>query len=261
MASDAFNTGQSNVNSAANQGKSAISAFDPSSYAKTTMSGLNDIIGGQNNTQNDYLSAFKNQIATQPSATDYYNLGMNKFNVQPLQQQANDLGNAMLTTPNTNLNAAKGFNYDAGQVAQKNTQDLERLAPSAQAAQNNATAAQGNAMNFANMGMQQNNMNLLPIQEQGQYLMQQYAAQQTGWTTASQAQLQALQDKMDQGVALSADEMQSYSQLSQSEQSYQAALASANATVNAAKVNNQFQTLSPSQTLVNTANGGYQKFR
>lgn len=269
--STANQTGTQNVNNAANSGQSAINSFDPSNYATNTMSGLNGIIGGQNNTQNDYLSAFKNQIASQPTTTQAYQQGQQIYNVQPLQNQANQLTNAVLQAPINDVNAAKGFNYDNTQVQQKQDQDLAYLTPQANAAQNNANTAQQNATNYANLQYEQNQMNILPEQEQGQYLMQQYAAQQTGWTAASQAQLSSLQDKMDQGVTLSADEMQQYTALTQSEQNYQAALTSANAqitaaqtganaTVNAAKVNNQFQTIAPASTLVNTSNGGYQTF-
>lgn len=261
MASDIYNTGQSNVTGAYNKGQDSINSFNPGDWAKQTQAGYGNLYDSQNKTQNDYITAFKNQISGQPSASDYYNQGMQKFNVQPLQDTSNQLNNVVLNTPNSNLDAAKGFNYDNNQVQQKTSQDLQRLAPAAQAAQNNASTAQGNAMDYANMGVQQNQMNLLPLQEQGQYLMDSYARQQSGFTTTQQSQLQALQAKMQSGVQLSADEMSAFSQLTSAEASYQSSLATANASVKAAQIGQQYQTLSPSQTLVNTANGNFQKFR
>lgn len=250
-----YQQGVSDVQNANQSGQNAINSFDPSNYANNTMSGLNGIIGGQNNTQNQYQQAFKNQIMSQPSTTQAYQTGQQIYNVQPLQNEANQLGNAVLQAPINDVNAAKGFNYDQNQVNQKQTQDLEYLTPQANAAENNANTAQQNATNYANLQYEQNNMNLLPYQEQGQYLMQQFAAQMTGWTTASAQQLSALQDKMDQGVTLSADEMQQYATLTSAEQNYQGALAQANATVNAAQLNNNYKVLSPSQGLYDASTG------
>jgi len=251
---DPVPAGTTNVNNAAASGNAAINAFDPSNYANTTMSGLNTIIGGQNNTQNSYQNAFINQIASQPSTTQAYQTGMKLYNVQPLQNEANALTNQVLQAPIQDVNAAKGFNYDQNQVGQKQTQDLEYLSPQANAAQNNATTAQSNATNYANLQYEQNQMNILPMEEQGQYLMQQYAAQQTGWTTAQAQQLSALQAKMDAGEQLSASEMQSYATLTQAEASYQGTLAQANAQVQAAQLNNQYKTVGQNQNLVNTQN-------
>lgn len=236
MASDIYNTGQSNVTGAYNAGNSAVNSFNPNDWQQQTNSGLSGIKNSQDATQNDYITQFKNQIANQPSATDYYNQGMQKFNVQGLQDTSNNLNNAILQAPNSNIDAAKGFNYDNNQIQQKTSQDLQRLAPAAQAAQNNATTAQGNAMNFTQNGIAQNNMNLLPLQEQGQYLMDSYARQQSGFTTTQQAQLTALQAKMQSGVQLSSDEMAAFSQLTGAEATYQSALASANASVKSAQI-------------------------
>jgi len=249
MASDIYNTGSGNVGNAANAGNSAIGSFDPNAWASNTQGGLKDLWNQQGSTQNQYMSAYKNAISSNPTAQDYYNQGMDKFNVQPLQNTANSLNNAMLQAPNSNLQAARGFNVDQNQIDQKTSQDLQRLGPAAQAAQNNATTAQGNALAYQNAGLQQNATNLLPIQQQGQYLMDSYARQQSGFTTVAQQQLQSLQDKMNQGVALSSAEMQAYTSLASSEQSYQASLASSAASVKSAQINNNFKTLNPSQGL------------
>lgn len=205
------------------------------------MAGLNGVTGSQDKTQNSYIDAFKNQIASQPSTTQAYQTGQQIYNVQPLQDTANALTNTMLNTPNNNLNASRGFNVDAGQISQQNSQDLQRLAPAQQAAQNNATTAQQNATNYANLQYEQNQMNILPEQQQQAYLMQQYAAQQTGWTTAQADQLSALQAKMTQGVALSAAEQQSYASLANAEASYQGAIQAAQTTANASMANAKTQ--------------------
>ena len=248
MASDAFNNGQTNINSAANSGSNAIGSFDPNAWAGNTQSGLNSLWNSQGTLQNDYLTAYKNAISSNPSVTDLYTKANDIFNVPALQQTSNTLNNAMLTAPNSNLNAARGFNYDQNQIDQKTSQDLQRLGPSAVAAERNANTAEGNAANYVTSGIAQNNFNLLPIQEQGQYLMDFYARQQSGFTTTAQSQLQALQAKMEAGEQLSASEMSAYATLSSAEASYQGA-------VKAAQLNNNFKVLSPSQGLYSANTG------
>jgi hypothetical protein len=243
MASDIFNTGQTNVNNAAGSGSSAIGSFDPNAWNSSTQSGLNNITSSQAAGNQGLVDAFKTQISSQPSATDYYNQGRNLFNVQGLQDTSNNLNSAMLNTPNSNLASAKGFNFDENQVQQKNSQDLQRLAPAATAAQGYANTAQGNAISFANNGIQQNQMNLIPLTAAQQMQSDLYARQQSGFSQTSQATLASLQAKMTQGVSLSNQEMASYSQLTAAEASYQGSLATANATVKSAQTTAQNQIL------------------
>jgi hypothetical protein len=245
-------TGQANVNNAAGSGSNAIGAFDPNSWQTSTQSGLNNITSQQSQGNQDLVNAFKNQISSQPSATDYYNQGMTAFNVQGLQNTANTLNNAVLQAPISNVNAAKGFNYDNNQVQQKTSQDLQYLTPQANAAQNNATTAQQNAIAYQNAGLQQNQMNLIPLQTAQTQQAQLYAQQYSGFTATAQAQLSALQDKMNQGVALSTAEMSAYASLTSSEQAYQSSLATANAGVQQAQIKNQYLNPVAGSYIVNT---------
>lgn len=252
MASDIYNTGKANVDSAANSGSSAINSFDPSGWAASTQNGLTNLWGNQNKTQNDYIQAFKDTIASNPSVTDLYGKANEIFNVPQLQQTANTLNNAVLKAPISNVEAAKGFNVDQNQVDQKTAQDLYYLSPQANAAQANANTAEGNASNFVQAGIAQNNFNLLPIQEQGQYLMDAYARQQSGFTTTAQAQLQALQAKMEAGERLSEAEMSAYTQLASSESAYQQAIIGQQTSLGVERLKNQYIPLTAGQTLVNT---------
>ena len=257
MASDIYNTGQTNVNNAAGSGSSAIGSFDPNAWNSSTQSGLNNITSSQAAGNQGLVDAFKTQISSQPSATDYYNQGRNLFNVQGLQDTSNNLNSAMLNTPNSNLASAKGFNFDENQVQQKNSQDLQRLAPAATAAGNIATTAQGNAINFANNGIQQNQMNLIPLTAAQQMQSDLYARQQSGFSATSQAQLKSLQDKMDQGVALSTSEMSAYASLTTAEASYQGTLATAAATIKAQQIQSSNMAIPQGGTYYNPSTSGY----
>lgn len=261
MASDIYNNGMNNVQGAYNTGKDAVGNFNPTDWAQQTQGGLKSLWNDQNSTQNQYINAFKNQIMSQPSATSLYKTGNDMFNVTGLQNTSNQLNNTILNTPNSNLDAAKGFNYDNNQVAQKTSQDLQRLAPAAAAAQANANTAAGNAANYVANGMAQNQYELQPTLQQGNYLMDSYARQQTGFTTTQQSQLDALKQKMMSGVQLSSDEMAAFSSLSNAESSYQSALTSANTELQKQKIVSQNQILPQGATYLNVStNKAYNPF-
>ena len=253
--SDIYTTGSQNVDKAYKSGTDAVGSFDPNAWQTATSTGLGALKTSQDQQQGDYQTAFKNQILSQPSMTDAYTTGRSMYNVDNLQNTSNQLNNAMITAPQSNLDAAKGFNYDANQVGQKTSQDLQRLSPLAVAAQNNANTANQNAQGYVTQQQTQNQYELQPTIEQGQYLMDAFARQQTGFTTTQQSQLQALTDKMKAGQQLSSDEMSAYSQLASAESSYQSAMASANAQVKAAQLNNNYKTLNPSQGLYDASTG------
>lgn len=253
--SDIYDSGMGKVKSAFDSGKDAIGSFNPNDWQQQTQKGYGDLWSKQGQTQDAYVNAFKNQIMSQPSATNLYDKANNAFNVPALQNTANQLNNTMLTAPNNNLDAARGFNYDQNQVNQKTSQDLQRLAPAAAAAQNNANTAMANAGNYVQAGMAQNQYELQPMQQQGQYLMDSYARQQSGFTQTQQSQLDGLKQKMMSGVQLASDEMAAFTSLSQAESSYQASMNTAQKQLQAVQLGQQYQTLSPGQTLINTLTG------
>lgn len=256
--SDPNAQGTQNVQNAANSGNSAINSFDPNAWQSSTQSGLNGITASQTAGNQALVNAFSKQIASQPSATQALQTGQGIYNVQPLQNTANALNNAVLQAPNSNLNAAKGFNYDQNQVDQKTSQDLQRLTPQANAAQNNATTAQNNALAYQSAQLSQNATNLIPLQTAQTQQAQLYAQQYSGFTATSQAQLASLQAKMTAGEQLSAAEMQSYASLTAQESAYQQNLATANAAIQQSQLKNQYQTVPAGQTLVNTFTGNSQ---
>lgn len=253
MASDEFNTGVSNVNSANSQGQSAIGSFDPNAWKSNTQSGLDKITSSQASGNEDLVNAFKTQIASQPSNTAAYTTANTMFNVPGLQNMANTLNNTILNTPNSNLNAARGFNFDQNQIDQKTSQDLQRLAPAAAAATTNANTASTNAGNYVTAQMNQNQMNMTPLQVKQQAQADLYARQYSGFTATAEAQLTALQQKMQSGVQLSTAEMAAYQGLTSSEQQYKSSIASNQAAIEQANIGNQYKIVG--NNLVNTQNG------
>lgn len=217
--------GNQQIGNAANNGRSAINSFDPTSIAANNANQQGSLYGAngsQTGQMNDYMNMYKQSILNNPTATDLYSTANDKFNIPQLQETSNALNNAVLTAPQTNLDNAKGFNYDSNQVAAKNNLDLGRLTPLAIAAQNNANTAQSNASNYVTAGLSQNATNLLPTQAYGTLLGSELGYQATGLNQNQHDTLNALVSKMQAGEQLSASEMAAYEALSQAEENAQA---------------------------------------
>ncbi len=249
------NFAKSVADNANKTGQNAINAFDPTSSQNNFLSSYNSMNAGQQAGSQNYTDQYAKAVANNPTVGSLYTQANQNFNVPGLMQQSNQLNNAMLTDPQQNINAAKGFNYDANQVGQQTTQDLARLSPLAQAATNSAQTAQTLAGQQVAAGQAQNAQNLLPIQSQQQFVLQQQANQAQAYITANQSTMTALQAKMDAGIQLSAQESQQYQAMLQAQATVQSAQVGASAGVQEAQLNNQYKVLSPSQGLFAASTG------
>jgi hypothetical protein len=254
MALDTTNA-TNQATTAINNGNNATNNFDPNATANTITNSGNALNSSQTGTINDFINSYQNTVNAQPNlAQTYASLGQ-QYNIPQLENQATYLNNQVLKTPQNNLNLANGFNYSQGQVDQKTNQDLTKLQPLASA----ATTAFQNAQNLVNQGVTaqqtQNAYALLPTQAQQAMLSDQLTRQETNWTTANEALYNGLVAKMQSGVALSSAELQEAGQLAQAQASYQSAVASAQATENAATIGNNFITTAAGSITKNSNNG------
>lgn len=244
------------ANNATQTGQNATNSFDPTASQNNFLSSYNAANATQQNQSQNYQQQYAQAVASNPTVSQLYQQGNAQYNVPGLMSNANQLNNAVLQDPQQNVNAAKGFNYDANQVGQQTDQDLARLDPLAQAATNSAQNAQTLAGQYVAAGQAQNAQNLLPIQSQQQFLLQQQANQAQAYITANQSTMDALTAKMNAGVQLSATEMGQYNALIQAQAAVQSAQTTANATVQAAQIGQTYQTVNPSQTIYDTQTGG-----
>ena len=247
--------GNSVAANARSLGQNALNAFDPSATGNKIASGFSNLFGGQQNEQQKYIDAYKASIAQNPSATQLYEQANQKYQIPTLASNANYLQNQILQTPQQQLQMARGFNVDQNQVNNAVNQQLTRLSPLASSATNNLNTAMGLAQGEVQAGMEQNAINLLPVQKQGEMMSDLWAREASGFTTAAQAELQGLIAKMQSGVALSQSEMERANALANAQVSYQNAITAANASQNVAKIGAQNVTLSPGSTYLNTATG------
>ena len=265
-----YNTYDDTYNQGVATGNQAIQGFDPTSSANSVRGGYNNLFGSQvgaggptNST--DYAKLYADTIAKNPTATQLYSTANDIFNVPNLQNNATRLNNAVTNEVPNAYNLARGFDYGDAQVQNKINTDLRFMSPQANAAQANANTAAGLASQWVNQGMTQNQINLLPVQQQGQMLNDAMARQSSGFDIAAQNELQGLVSKMNAGVTLSANEINRANELMKASQAYNQAIEVANigkqSAMGVAQIGNQYRTVPAGQTLVNTFNGGTYRAR
>jgi hypothetical protein len=245
MADSTNDYGNSIADSAISNGNKAVNSFDPAGNANSQRTDWGTLFDTQNNTQNDFLNSYNAKIASQPSLSDSYAKYGAANNLTGLGNQANTLNNAVLQTPQQNLDLAKGFNYNQNQVNQKTTQDLTKLQPLATAATNNFQTAQNLTNQQVGYQQTQNQYELQPLQAEQAMTTDAFARQMTGYTQANDLELQGLMSKMNAGVTLTSAELSRANTLATAQASYQS-------TIDAANINQKYKTLNPSQQLVNT---------
>lgn len=244
--------GNSIASSAIDQGKSAINSFDPSAKASYQQGNTNTLFNTQNKQTQDYIGKYSAAVAANPKVTDLYNQGNELFNVPGLAKTANYLQNQVTNAIPDAYTGARG--YDIGSTAINNgvASKLAYLNPQSNAATNNLNTAQGLAGQYVQAGQAQNAQNLLPVQAEQANLLQEQASQATGWNQAAKSEFDGLVAKMQSGVELSKAELDRANVLAAQQTSYENAITSANATVNAAKIGAQYQKVDKGQNLIDT---------
>lgn len=252
-------TAQNSINNATNAGNSAINSFDPTQTAGAQQQNTNNLFNTQQGQTQNYVNQYQQAVANNPSVTALYNQGNEKFNVPGLTNVNQYYQNKVAGVVPNSYQAAKGYDIDATDLANSQAQAMSYLGPQANQAQSNLNAAQGLAQGFVQAGQAQNAQNLLPIQAEQQNLLQQQAAQATGWNQAAKSQFDGLVAKMQSGVALSVQELQTAQQLAATEEAYNQQVATNTANIQQAQIGQQYKILTPAQTLINTFTGKGQK--
>lgn len=238
------------ANTAQGAGQNAVNSFNPTDVAGSQRNNFNQLYNSQlgdtgPKSATDYMGAYSQAVANNPTYTSLYNTANQQFNVPATAQQATYLQNQVNQVAPNAYQTAKGFDYSEPQVENAINTNLRFLQPEANAAAQVAQTNQNLAGQYVNLGMQQNQQNLLPIQSYGPMLQQAMAQQATGWNQAAQNEFQGLQAKMNAGVQLSQQEMDRANSLLQAQQAYQQA-------INTAQIQQQFQNVGAGNNLVNT---------
>jgi|GEM_PF-4080201 len=250
-----ISTANNSINAAKSSGENAINSFDPTQTAGAQINTTNQNFGtAQKEAQGtgDMLTA---AVKANPTVTSLYNTANNQFNVPALQTSATRLQNQVTNAVPDAYQGAKGYDIGNAQVQNGIANKEAYLVPQANAATANANTAEGLASNFVQAGQQQNEQNLIPATTEAGIQAQNIASQETGWNTTMANQFNALVAKMQSGVQLSSQEMQTAQQLAATEEAYNQAVVSANAQVNVANIGQEYKQVAPNDTVFNTTNG------
>jgi len=239
----AFDTYNDTYNQGVTTGQNALNSFDPTSTANSQKNSFQGIYGNQigagglNNIQ-DYTNAYAAQVAKNPQATDLYTAANDIYNVPNLQRQATYLNNQVTNAVPQAYQMARGFDVSEPQVQNQINTNLRFLQPQATAATANANTASNLASQWVNQGMLQNQMNLMPIQNQGTMINDAMARESSGFNIAAQNEMQGLISKLNAGIQLSQAEITRANELMKASQAYETAKLQAEASQNVAKLNN-----------------------
>ena len=212
---------------------------------------------------NNYLGRYTSAVNNQESLSNIQNRIGNQLGMPALRQNANTLNTTAANIPYTYSGATRGFDVNSNQLSRIIGQKQYEIAPAVTSA-NNALAT-GEAQYNTQIGQEQTQQakQLLPIQSEGSMLNDRLARESTNFTSQNEAILSGYLQKLQNGVALSQTEMTTAEQLAaaklQYDQVIESAKIQATATQNAAKIGNQYQTLTPAQTLLNTFTGSTYK--
>lgn len=253
-ASDMANA-QGQINNAKGLGENAINSYDPTAAGNTSTNAVTSNFNtaqSQNAQAVDPLSA---AIKANPTVTQLYQQGNSLYNVPQLANLATSLTNSVNNAVPAGYGGARGFDIDSTDINNGVANKLSYLTPQANAANANYNTAAGLASNFVNAGIQQNAQNLIPAQTNAQLTAANQAAEATGWNQAQKSILDGLMAKMQSGVQLSTAEMQTAQQLAATEEQYNQALQANQTAIQVAQIGQEYQTLNPAQTLVNTFTG------
>lgn len=248
-------TANDSINAAKNTGQNAINSYDPTAAGNTSTGA---VTGNFNTNQAQNASAvnpLQSVINSNPKVQDLYQQGNNLYNVPQLAQQATNLNNRITNAVPSGYAGARGFDIDSTDINNGIASATAYLTPQANAANANYNSAAGLASQFVQAGQQQNAQNLIPAQENAALTAQNMAAEQTGWNQAQKATLDGLMAKMQSGVQLSSQEMQTAQALAATEESYNQQIQANQTAVQTAQIGQEYKTLNPAQTLANTFTG------
>lgn len=249
---DGYNT---SYNYSAPNGSGNLQGYNPD---------YTSIFGNQNkNSQNfnqgqsDQVGAFGGAMQSAVNALPTYQQlneqNNQKYNVEPLMQNATNLNNRMLRLPSENYAMTQGSDTNSGQLDQMTGVQQFRLAPLAQNATAQAQQAQTLSNQATGYGIQNENFQISPFTTTAPMVQSILASAASNFGAQQQAELQALTAKMQSGVTLTTDERDNLNRLQTAQIAYNQAVDVANITGNYAA--NKFISLQPGYQSVNTQTG------
>ncbi len=211
-------------------------------------SDYSNFFSGQKSDINNFLGRYSGAIGNQETVSHMGQRIGNELNLPSLRSAADTVNTNVANLPYTYSGATRGFDVNANQLGRIVTNKGIQLAPLATSVNNRLNTAENTLGQQMGFEQTQQQKELLPYQSEQSLLNDRLAREATGFQTQEEDRLQGYITKMQQGVVLSRGEQQDAEALAAAKLSYDAA-------VNVAKINAQYQTLNPGQSLFNTLSG------
>jgi hypothetical protein len=184
-------------------------------------------LGGRSDIS-DYLSRYSGFINNQESLPQMATRLGDELGLPGLRATTAGLTQSYQGMPETYSKATRGFDVNANQLNRIIGTQQAKLAPALQAATGAQSAAEQQLTERLGYGMAQQERELLPFQSEQALLNDRLAREYSGFNLDSENELNALIEKMRQGVQLSIEEQNRANQLAIAELNYKQAVEVAN---------------------------------
>src|SRR3990167_3146265 len=211
-----------------------------------------EFLAGQNQATTQFLDKFGNVIAGQGTTQGAAQRIGEELGLPQLRQNAFNLQQQLIDIPEVYKAGTRGFDVNANQLARIVNQKTSEIATLAQRA--TAQAQFGEQELGTRLGYLQNDWNrqLLPLTTEKDFLADRFARETSMYTQDNQNELNAILDKIKNGITLSENERQRAHDLSVAEKNYENQLKIANIQF-APKAQDPWQSISSGGTLYNTS--------
>lgn len=233
---------------------------DYTSIASTNNQNSQNFNQGQQNQIGAFQGAFQSAVNALPTYQQLNQANNQQYNVEPLMQNATNLNNELLRIPSENYAMTQGSDTNQGQLDQMTGVQQFRLQPLAQNATAQAQQAQTLSNQATGYGIQNEAFQTSPYSTVAPLIQNQLATAAANFTQTQSDQLQALEQAVQSGAQLSANQLTQLTSLQNAKTAYDQAVAVANIGQQTAlkqqQLTNQYQNIPAGNTLINTFNGG-----
>lgn len=194
----------------------------PQNFASGLWDKFKGLFSNQRGEFNDYLSRYKSAISGQEAMPHMWERIGNELNIPNLQSAYNTVSNTLTNLPSTLSSASKGFGVSANQLARQITTKASNLQPVVSSLGQNLSSAQNTAGGLVGAYQAQQQKELEPFQKEYENLSERNARETSGYSWSLEAQLNAIIDRVKNGMGLSEAEKARANELAKIEKQYNA---------------------------------------
>lgn len=178
------------------------------------------LLSGQNVEQGNFLNRYGDAIKSQETQSQMADRIGNQYNLPTLSKNAFNAQQAVYDAPQVTTDAARGSEINQNQLDRQKNYQLQKLAPIAQRAQDQANFAQNTVntqMGYATKD-QEKALSLFPVEQQ--MMMDRQARETSLFSSGQEQELNSIIAKMNAGIQISEGEKNRAQQLAIGEKNY-----------------------------------------